>query len=135
LIVVSITNQNSVVGFFFLQRVQLATLFQMLTDGRPMNEFENKFKIYDFLDVPDFPRVHWSDGAGWLMAEHMYDIVKKMHRALLAAASYLSLTADETTAVDNYSYIAVHCYVLQDWNRVPLLLHLQKMESGNALFS
>jgi hypothetical protein len=69
------------------------------------------------------------------MADHMYDIVKKKHRAMLAAASYLSLTADETTAVDNCSYIAIHCYVLQDWNRVPLLLHLQKIESSNAFVS
>jgi hypothetical protein len=68
----------------------------------------------------------------WLMADHMYDIVKKKHRTMLAAASYLSLTVDETIAIDNCSYIAVHCYVLQDWICFPILLHLQKMESGNS---
>jgi hypothetical protein len=120
----------SLVGFC-PQRVQLASLFQTLRDGRPMIEYESRFKIYDFLTVPDLPRVHWSEGAGWLMAEHMYDIVKKKHRRMLAAASYMSLTTDETMAVDNCSYIAVHCYVLQDWIRFPILLHLQKMESGN----
>jgi hypothetical protein len=51
---------------------------------------------------------------------------------MLAAASYLSLTVDETIAIDNCSYIAVHCYVLQDWICFPILLHLQKMESGNS---
>jgi hypothetical protein len=95
-----------------------------------MNKYESRFKVYDFLSLPDLPRVHWSNGAGWLMAEFMYDIVKRKHRAMLAVASYLSLTADETTAVDNCSYIAMHCYVLHDWIRVLLLLHLQKMESS-----
>jgi hypothetical protein len=96
----------------------------MLRDGRPMSEFESRFKVYDFLFVPDLPHVHWSDGARWLMADHMFDLVTKKHRAILAAASFLSLTADETTAVDNYLYIAIHCYVMKYWIRVPLLLYL-----------
>jgi hypothetical protein len=86
----------------------------MLRDGRPMSEFESGFKVYNFLSVPDLPRIHWSDGAGWLLADHMFDLVTKKHRAMLAAASFLSLTADETTAVDNCSYIAIHCYVIKD---------------------
>jgi hypothetical protein len=114
--------------------VQLATLFQMLRDERPMNDFESKFKIYDFLTVPDLPRVHWSDGAGWLMAEHMYDLVKK-NRAMLADASYLSLIADGTTAVDNCSYIylfiamfyrigivCLSCCICKRWNQVICIL-------------
>jgi hypothetical protein len=46
------------------------------------------------------------------MENHMYDIVRRKHRAMLAAASYLSLTVDETTIIDNCSYIAIHYYVL-----------------------
>jgi hypothetical protein len=99
-----------------------------------MTEFESRFALYDFLKVPDLPHVHWSDGAGWLMACHMYDFVKAKHRAMLEAASYFSLTADETSAVDNCSYIVVHVYVLQDWVRIPLILHLQKLEPGELLF-
>jgi hypothetical protein len=118
-----------------LQRVQLATLFQLLKDGRPMLEFENRFNIYEFLNVPDLPRVHWNDGAGWLMACHMYDIVKQKHRSMLAAAQYISLIADETSANDNCSYIVVHAYLLQNWVRVPLILHLQKLESSISLAS
>jgi hypothetical protein len=47
------------------------------------------------------------------MADHMYDIVKRKHWAILAAASYMSLIVDETTAVDNwfiYSYPLL-CFV------------------------
>jgi hypothetical protein len=60
----------------------------------------------------------------------MYDIVKQKHRSMLAAAQYISLTADETITIDNCSYIVVHAYLLQDWVRVPIILHLQKLESG-----
>jgi hypothetical protein len=115
-----------------VQRVQLATLFQLLSDGRPMVEFEARYKLYSFLTVPDLPLQHWSNGAGWLFACHMYDIMKEKHRAMLAATSYISLTADETSAVDNCSYIVIHVYLMQDWVRVPLILHLQKLESGTV---
>jgi hypothetical protein len=67
------------------------------------------------------------------MATYMYDLVKEKHRAMLAAAQYISLTADETSAVDNLSYIVIHVYILQDWLRVPLVLHINKLESGDML--
>jgi hypothetical protein len=95
-----------------------------------MIEFESCFGLYNFLEVPDLPHIHWNDGAGWLMATHMYDIVKAKHRAMLEAASYISLTADETSVVDNCSYIVIHVYLLQDWVRIPIILHLQKLEPG-----
>jgi hypothetical protein len=66
------------------------------------------------------------------MEDHMYNIVKRKHRAMLAIASYMLLTTDETTRVGNCFYIAAHYYVLQDWVRFPILLHLQKMESSKS---
>jgi hypothetical protein len=68
------------------------------------------------------------------MACHMYDFVKAKYRAMLEVASYFFLTANKTSAVDNCSYIVVHVYVLQDWVRIPLILHLQKLEPGELLF-
>ena len=59
----------------------------------------------------------------------MYDIVKAKHCAMLQATSYISLIANETLAVDNCSYI-VHVYMLQDWIQIPIILNLQKLESG-----
>ena len=50
------------------KRVQLATLFEVLSDGRPMAEFCSKLALYELLGVPNLPRVHWSTGDGWLMA-------------------------------------------------------------------
>jgi hypothetical protein len=40
------------------KRVQFSTLFQVLSDGRPMTEFVSRFKVYQFLDVPDLPHMH-----------------------------------------------------------------------------
>jgi hypothetical protein len=113
---------------FLWQRVQLATLFQLLTTGRPMVEFESRSKLYEFLYVPDCPKQHWTDGAGWLMACHMYDIVMQKYKAMIGAASYIVITADETSVVDNCSYIVIHVYILQAWQRFPLVLHLQKLD-------
>jgi hypothetical protein len=52
---------------------------------------------------------------------------------MFATAQYISLTADETSAVDNLSYIVIHVYVLQDWVRVPIILHINKLESSDFL--
>lgn len=49
------------------------------------------------------------DGVGWLMATYMYDIVKEKHKGMLAVANYIALTADETSKVDNSSYIICTC--------------------------
>jgi hypothetical protein len=111
----------------------LATLFQLLFEGRPMVEFEKKAQLYEFLKVPDMPQSHWIDGAGWLMACHIYDFVKEKHKKMLAAARYIALTADETSAIDNCSYIVVHVYLIQNWERFPIILHVQKLESGKLL--
>jgi hypothetical protein len=98
-----------------------------------MVEFGRRSQFYNFLEVPDLPTLHWSDGTGWLMVTYMYDLVKEKHQAMFAIAQYISLTVDEIPAVDNLSYIVIHVYVLQDWVRVPIILHINKLESGDFL--
>jgi hypothetical protein len=78
--------------------------------------------------VPDCLKHHWTDGARWLMAYHMYDIVMQKHEAMIGAVSSIAITADETSVVDNCSYIVIHVYILQAWQRFPLVLHLQKLD-------
>ena len=58
------------------KRVQFATMFQLLASERPMTEFEPRFELYEFLNIPELPRKHWTDGSGWIMAEHFYNFVK-----------------------------------------------------------
>jgi hypothetical protein len=114
------------------KHVQLATLFQVLSDGRPMAEFCSKLALYEFLGVPNLPRVHWSTGVGWLMAEHMWDFVLVRFKEMILAANYIALTCDETTAIDNRSYMCVHIYVMLFWVRFPMLVHIQKLESDGG---
>jgi hypothetical protein len=58
------------------KRVQFATLFAILSAGRPMQEYKSREELYQFLNVPECPSMHWCHGSGWLMAEHMYDFIK-----------------------------------------------------------
>jgi hypothetical protein len=60
----------------------------------------------------DYKEVPPPLGAGWLMATYMYDLIKDKHKAMLVGAPYISLTVDETSTVDNLSYIVIHVYVL-----------------------
>lgn len=53
---------------------------------------------------------------------------------MLAAAQYITLTADETSAVDNLSYIVIHVYVLQDGgtanNLIDMLMGSLELKGG-----
>ena len=114
------------------KRVQFATLFQLLAGGRLMTEFEARCDLYEFLGVPNMPHKHWGDSSGWVMAEHIYDFVKQKIKSVVSDATFLALSADETTAKDNTNWIAVHAYVMINWCRVPLLLTIQKIDSSGT---
>jgi hypothetical protein len=98
-----------------------------------MLEFGRRFELCSFLEVPNLPILHWSDSVGWLMATYTYNLVKVKHKVMLVTAPYISLTTDETSTIDNLSYIVIHVYVLQDWVRVPIVLHINKLELGQPL--
>jgi len=110
------------------KRVQFATLFQLLSDGRPMMEFESRQSLYKLLQVPDLPAAHWCDNSGWVMATYMYKQVMEETKRLISAARFVAVTVDEVTAVDNSSWLSVHAYIVQDWIRIPLLISLQRVE-------
>ena len=59
------------------KRIQFATLFQVLSVGRPMLKYENRFALYKFLKLPNLPTTHWYDSSGWILAEYMYRQVTK----------------------------------------------------------
>lgn len=101
------------------KRVQFATLFQLLLAcGRLMTEFEAIFEQYEFLNVLELPCKHWVDSFGWVMVEHLYDFVNQRIKTLVSSAAYLAFFADETSACDNTSWIAIHTYVMLNWCHV-----------------
>ena len=66
------------------------------------------------------------------MAAHMYSFVQQKMESMITAANFISMTCDETSGMDNKSYIAVHVYVMQIWSRSPLFVALQQVASDGA---
>lgn len=65
------SNQNE----FAKKKVQFATFFQILSDGRPLVEYESCHELYDFLNVPNNPQKHGANCTGWGLVECMFDEV------------------------------------------------------------
>lgn len=65
-----------------------------------MLEYKSLEELYEFLDVPNMPRMHWSYTLGWQMAEFIYDVVKE---EIKSQVGDLAVNCDQTTLVDNGS--------------------------------
>jgi hypothetical protein len=92
-----------------------------------MSQYESFEPLLSFLDVPNMPHIYWSDSSGWIMAEFMYDVVKEEIKAEVHTASYVVLTCDETTIVDNGSWMSIHAYTYKNSVRMPFLIGLEKV--------
>ena len=110
------------------KRVQFATLSQILSECRPMLEYESRLSLYELLKVPNLPHTHWSDNSGWTMAKYMYKQVTNAIKKFVQQAHYIAMTVDEVTTVDNGSWLSLHCYVMENWRRMPLLVCLKKVD-------
>lgn len=62
----------------------------------------------------------------------MHSFVKERIKSLISAATFCAITADKTSCADNTSLIAIHCYIMKDWQCLPFLINLQKLESDGA---
>jgi len=107
------------------KRVQFTTLFQLVSEGRPIVEYKSRLSLYKLLNVLDFLSTHWCDNSGWVMAFYMYKQVTNEMRRLIVATRYIAISVDEVTTVDNNSYLSVHIYIVQDWVWVLLLVLLE----------
>lgn len=92
-----------------------------------MLEYESLFSLCEFLEVPFLPRSHWTDSSGWIMAEFLYDMVRSEIRSRVSSTDFVAVTCDETTSVDNGSWLSCHAYVCENWERVPYLVALTKV--------
>lgn len=114
------------------KRVQFATVFHVLQEGRPMLEYESLNRLLNFLRVPHMPKKHWSDDSGWQMAEIMHAQINLKMMEVIKHAQFFAVTCDEVTSVDNASWIAIHIYTQQNWVREPMLLSLQPVLDARA---
>jgi hypothetical protein len=113
--------------------VQFSTLFQVLSHGRPMCDYEHQQYLLRHLKVKNIPMKHWSVTSGWEMAEHLHACVLAALKVVVQSARIISISADEVTVVDNTSWVGVHVYAMRSWERMPYLLHLSCVsESGTS---
>ena len=78
------------------------------------------------------PLKHWTKRSGWKMAESLFNVVQARTKEIVSTAPYFSITCAEVTTLDNQSWISMHVYTIQDWERVPMLLCLQHVTEGGS---
>jgi hypothetical protein len=64
------------------------------------------------------------------MVEFMHQKVMKTIKAAMGGAQYGALNYDEMSTVDNQSWLSIHCYVVQNWVRISILISLDIMFEG-----
>jgi hypothetical protein len=55
----------------------------------------------------------------------MHDLVVNKTKTLVEVASFISLSYDEVTTSNQQSWVSIHAYVVENCQRIPLLLFLQ----------
>jgi hypothetical protein len=87
---------------------------------------------FSFLGVPKMPKNHWSDGAGWKLANCFYHQIQAKTKLVMHTAHFFSITCDEITSLDNQAWISIHGYVCENWTRIMLLLSLKQVVDGTG---
>ena len=93
-------------------KIQFAMSFQVLQSGCPMVEYEQQFALFEFLNLPNLPRSHWSDTTGWQMSKFMNKYVTTEIKRLIKEAKFIALSVDAVTIVDNDNSLSYACVFL-----------------------
>jgi hypothetical protein len=119
---------QDMVGEKARKRQQMGVIFHLLSTGRPMMDYSAIRPMLQFLGVPKLAKRHWNDGAGWMLAECIFRQVEAKTLETVRSSRFISLSCDEVTSIDNGSWISIHCYVVQNWSRVPILISLERVQ-------
>ncbi|KAJ9516416.1 hypothetical protein QJQ45_011083 [Haematococcus lacustris] len=112
---------------------QFAAVFYLLKLGRPMTDIEHTPDLFRVARTPAIAAKHWKDDSAWQIAEALYSVMRKHDLEVLQSATFLSLSLDEATTVDNRAVMCVHGYVVKDFTRRPVFLYLKEvLESHTA---
>ena len=112
--------------------LQLSIVFYILSNGRPMKNYPKIEKYLSFINVPNFPSSHWSMTCGWEWAQYLAQVEKDDMKEKIANATFLSLSLDEVTAIDNTSWICMSIYMVNDHIRHSYLLGIHKMTKSST---
>jgi len=77
-------------------------------------------------------RKHWSKSTGWEMSKHLHASVFNALKSIVQSTFVISISIDEVIAINNTSWIGVHVYTIESWERKPHLLHLSSLSEGGT---
>jgi hypothetical protein len=119
---------QDIVGEKAQKQQQMGMIFHLLSTGRPMVDFFGIRPMLQFLRVPKLAKRHWNDGIGWMLAKYMFRQVEAKGLETVRSARFILFSCNEVTSIDNESWISIHCYVVQNWSRVPILISLERVQ-------
>jgi len=97
-----------------------------------MQKYEAIRPLYEFLAVSKNRKKHSrNDNFGLTTTEFMDQNVMEASKATMGAVQYVVLSCDEVFIVDNQSWLFVHCYVVQNWARIIILISLDILFEGS----
>ena len=97
-----------------------------MVDYEPSKVLSKHFKF------KNMPARHWFENTSWEMSEHLHLCVLSRLRSAVQFARILSISCDEATVVDNTSWIGIHVYAIEGWERVLHLLHLSHVSNAGT---
>ncbi len=61
------------------------------------------------------------------MAESIYDVVLERTKEVIKESPFLVISTNEVTTFHTKSWISIHGYVFENWQRIPILLNLERV--------
>jgi hypothetical protein len=68
------------------------------------------------LNVANILKKHWRESSGWDFAHAMAKVCSDRLKAAIAKATFISVSADHVTVVDNLQWLSIHVYYNVNFN-------------------
>lgn len=113
--------------------MQIVHVLHGLQNGRAAFQIEKDKKLYEYLNKEGYmdqevgiAKSHWTDNAVWDYASSIAAVEVEHAKRDIAAARFLSLSLDESTAVDTSSLMSLHLYTIDTttWERRHIFVKL-----------
>ncbi len=79
-----------------------------------MIDFEDFNVLFQFLKVENCLLKHWYDSKCWTIVEAMHNIVLWAIIVVVQKITYISMSCDKVTTINNQSWLSVHVYVMEN---------------------
>jgi hypothetical protein len=66
------------------------------------------------------------------MVEVMHKVLLEATKAAFVVVSFIVVTIDEVTIIDNTQWLSIHLYVVQQWRRTPILLYMENVSMSTT---